>query len=71
MQTLEKLIISLGGTKVNKIKNTITPSILYRFENNLYITIEYDKRDQYKSVELGRLFLMRDFFSKTNSFRRF
>ena len=31
MQTLEKLIVSLGGTKVNKIKNTITPSILYRF----------------------------------------
>ena len=64
MQTLEKLIVSLGGTKVNKIKNTITPSILYRFENNLYITIEYDKRDQYKSVELGRLFLMRDFFPR-------
>ena len=60
MKSLENLIISLGGNKVNKIKNTITPSFLYRFKNNLYITVEYDKRDRYKSVELGRLFLMKD-----------
>lgn len=60
MKSLEKLIISLGGQKVDKVKNTITPSFLYRFKNNLYITIQYDKRDQYKSVELGRLFLMND-----------
>ena len=64
MKSLEKLIISLGGTKVNEIKNTMTPSFLYRFANNLYITIEYDKRDQYKSVELGRLFLMKDVFPR-------
>ena len=64
MNNLERLIISLGGVKVNRIKNTTTPSFLYRFENNLYITVEYDKRDQYKSVELGRLFLMKDFFPR-------
>ena len=44
MNNLERLIISLGGVKVNRIKNTTTPSFLYRFENNLYITVEYDKR---------------------------
>ena len=64
MNNLERLIISLGGVKVNRIKNTTTPSFLYRFENNLYITVEYDKRDQCKSVELGRLFLMKDFFPR-------
>ena len=64
MNNLERLIISLGGVKVNRIKNTTTPSFLYRFENKLYITVEYDKRDQYKSVELGRLFLMKDFFPR-------
>ena len=64
MKSLENLIISLGGNKVNKIKNTITPSFLYRFKNNLYITVEYDKRDRYKSVELGRLFLMKDCFPR-------
>ena len=64
MNNLERLIISLGGLKVNRIKNTTTPSFLYRFENNLYITVEYDKRDQYKSVELGKLFLMKDFFPR-------
>lgn len=64
MNNLERLIISLGGVKVNRIKNTTTPSFLYRFENNLYVTVEYDKRDQCKSVELGRLFLMKDFFPR-------
>lgn len=64
MNSLERLIISLGGVRVDKIKNTSTPSFLYRFENNLYITVQYDKRDQYKSVELGRLFLINDFFPR-------
>ena len=64
MTTLENLLISLGGKKVNKVINTMTPSFLYRFENNIYITIQYDKRDQYKSVELGRLFLMKDVFPR-------
>lgn len=64
MRSLEKLILSLGGTKINKVKNTMTPSILYCFENNLYLTIEYDKRDQYKSVKLGRLFLVKDVFPR-------
>ena len=56
--------INTDISKVNRIKNTTTPSFLYRFENNLYITVEYDKRDQYKSVGLGRLFLMKDFFPR-------
>lgn len=64
MESLRSLIVSLGGSKVNNIKNTMTPSFLYRFENGLYITIEYDKRDHYKSVELGSLFLMRDSFPR-------
>ena len=45
MKSLEKLLNSLGRIKINKIKNTITPSILYSFENNLYLTIQYDKRE--------------------------
>lgn len=64
MKSLEKLIVSLGGIKINKMKNTTTPSVLYRFDNNLYLTVEYDKRDQYKSVELGRLFLIKDVFPR-------
>ena len=64
MQNLEKLIVSLGGTKVNKLKNTMTPSCLYRFENGIYLTIYYDPRDQYKSIELGRLFLIKDVFPR-------
>ena len=54
MKSLENLIISLGGNKVNKIKNTITPSFLYRFKNNLYITVEYDKSPE-EAAEIQRV----------------
>ena len=61
---IENLIISLGGQKIEKMKNIMTPSSLFRFENNIYLNIEYDQRDQYKAVRLGRLFLMKDFFPR-------
>ena len=64
MSKIENFIVSLGGKKVKKMKNIMTPSCLFRFDNDIYLNIEYDRRDQYKAVKLGRLFLMRDFFPR-------
>ena len=64
MNKIENFIVSLGGKKVKKMKNIMTPSCLFRFDNDIYLNIEYDRRDQYKAVKLGRLFLMRDFFPR-------
>ena len=61
---IERFIISLGGRKIKEMKNIITPSSLFRFENDVYLNIEYDQRDQYKAVRLGRLFLIRDVFPR-------
>jgi len=64
MSKIENFIVSLGGKKIKEMKNIMTPSFLFRFENDIYLNIEYDRRDQYKAVKLGRLFLMRDFFPR-------
>ena len=64
MSKIENFIVSLGGKKVKKMKNIMTPSCLFRFDDDIYLNIEYDRRDQYKAVKLGRLFLMRDFFPR-------
>lgn len=64
MSKIENFIVFLGGKKVKKMKNIMTPSCLFRFDNDIYLNIEYDRRDQYKAVKLGRLFLMRDFFPR-------
>ena len=59
MKRLKSLIVSLGGEKINKMKNIMTPSFLYRLPNEIYIKIEYDPREGYKEVRLGRLFLIK------------
>ena len=64
MSKIENFIVSLGGKKVKEMKNIITPSFLFRFENDIYLNIEYDQRDQYKAVHLGKLFLMTDIFPR-------
>ena len=64
MKKIDKLIFLLGGEQINKVKNAMLASELYRFENNIYLSISYDKREDVKEVHLGRLFLMKDFFPR-------
>ena len=51
MKKIDKLIFLLGGEQINKVKNAMLASDLYRFENNIYLSISYDNKRNKGSME--------------------
>ncbi len=57
---LETLVYSLNGKKIEVEESIISPNYLYRFPNNLWLSIEEDIKDHFFSIRFGRLYVFKD-----------
>ncbi len=60
LKEIEPIILKLGGRKVDKMDDVITPDYLYSFPNGIWLSFELDEIDNYFDVRLGRLFSFYD-----------
>lgn len=63
MKELKELIKKLNGKEI-KLNNILMPKYLYLLPNNIWLSIDYDQKDNYKEIKLGSLYLYNDSLPK-------
>ena len=63
MKELKELIKKLNGNEI-KLNNILMPKYLYLLPNNIWLSIDYDQKDNYKEIKLGSLYLYNDSLPK-------
>lgn len=63
MKELKELIKKLNGKEI-KLNNILMPKYLYLLPNNIWLSIDYDQKDNYNEIKLGSLYLYNDSLPK-------
>ncbi len=63
MKELKELIQKLNGKEI-KLNNILMPKYLYLLPNNIWLSIDYDQKDNYNEIKLGNLYLYNDSLPK-------
>lgn len=60
IKTINPIITMLNGKRIEKIDGVLIPEYLFSFPNNIWLSFDLDKRDNYFDVKLGGLFYFDD-----------